>query len=265
MATNFFSIHDEFDGARLKPQTINVTKAANNFHPVLKHAAKCVSNKRGCWTVLLANTWGLRSLLIKLQNLESTKLRCFPLRKKQQIVSVIVWPAAPRSGPTFVRDNWKKEEKENKTLPPPVFTVLGKLSIFPKHDNMAIVISGMQTIFALASIKAPDDLGSDSIVLLYKTLKIKSCKHHLQTSMVLILEKWNKQTNNKKRGSSLSKLMQKKKKNLGNCHVTSSGFPGNLAVLMTCGWKASVLNFPPQPTRWTWMSSSRWNAGRLGR
>lgn len=56
--------------------------------------------------------------------------------------------------------NLKKEEKENKTLPPPVFMVLGKLSIFPRHDNTAIVISGMPTIFAMASIKAPDDLGS---------------------------------------------------------------------------------------------------------
>lgn len=44
MATNIFLILDEIDGARLMPQTINVSKAANNLHPVLQHAAKSVSN-----------------------------------------------------------------------------------------------------------------------------------------------------------------------------------------------------------------------------
>lgn len=75
MPTNFFSIHDEFDGARLKPQTINVTKAANGLHPVLKHAAKSVPNKWYYWRIP-------GGCVFTLHNLDWTKLRCFPLRKK---------------------------------------------------------------------------------------------------------------------------------------------------------------------------------------
>lgn len=57
MTSTFFLMNDQNDGAGLKPQTINVTKAANNLHRGLKHAANlCAVN--GLLDGTIGNTLG---------------------------------------------------------------------------------------------------------------------------------------------------------------------------------------------------------------